>query len=139
MRKAFLGILLASFVANASGTQHEVSSLAIGIYDPNETALLAPAFINSVNRYLRRYGPQLLERSDKHVKMRVDYDYLYDVELHVNPENYEIRVTLAQEVSREEKAQKQAAKLSSGVFRSMESHLVRGTKVRDGTDNDGIR
>lgn len=63
--------------------------------------------------------------------MRVDYDFIYHVELKINAREYEVRVSLAQKTSSLSKAQKQAAHLSSGVFRTMEKSLMRRGRMRD--------
>jgi hypothetical protein len=139
MKRILLGALLSSFLLGASAAAQGISSLAIGLHDANEKALLGPAFIGAVNGYLRRYEPKLVLRNPEFVKMQVDYDYLYDIELTINAEDYEIRVTLAQDVIREGKAQKLAAHLSSGVHKAMEKSLIRGTRARDKTDRNGLR
>lgn len=92
--------------------------------------MLAPAFINAVNRYLQRYEPRLLDRQDESVKMLVDYDFDYGIELRVKDQEYEITVTLEEKTSRRDKAQAQAAKLASGVHRTMENYLIRSARSR---------
>ena len=133
MKFTWLGILVVCLFASAATALGSISSLAIGVYDIDEKPLLAPAFINSVNGYLHRYEPKLIEKGAEKVKMQVDYDYLYDVELTVSATEFEIKVTLAEETSRTAKAQAQAAKLSSGVLRAMENSLMRSSRVRDRT------
>jgi hypothetical protein len=132
MIKALLAIILATLAANASGEETKISSLAIGTHRPGEKAMVAPAFINAVNDYLARYEPRLLEKSPTYVKMMVDYDFDYAVELRVNEQDYEITVTLEQKTSRHSKAQKQAAKLVSGVRRTMERSMARNARARGG-------
>ena len=134
MIKAIFAVLLPILAATASGEEAKISSLAIGVNRPGEKALLAPAFINAVNRYLARYEPRLLERSAARVKIMVDYDFEYAVELQVNGQDYEITVTLVQKTSRHSKAQKQAAKLVSGVHKTMEKYLVSSARGRGGTE-----
>ena len=95
--------------------------------------------MNSVNSYLLRYEPKLIKKDVEHVVMQVNYDYVYDVELTVNATEYEIKVSLAQKTSRAAKAQKQAAKLSSGILRAMENSLLRGSRVRDRTRRNSDR
>lgn len=124
-------MLFVALAANGASVQPPVSSVAIGLYDKDEKAQLVPGFINSVNDYLHRYEPILVTRDTDHVKMRVDYDFLYDVELTIHGDDYEIKVTLAQKTSSLGKARKQAAHLSSGVFRSMERSLMRQKRIRD--------
>lgn len=133
MKRSWLLILLAGLIAAPSHSQEAVSSDAIGIYDPSERPLLAPAFTNAVNSWLRRYEPRLIERKPDHVRMQVDYDFIYDVELLVQAEEFVIRVTLAEKTTRTSKARKQSAALSAGVLRSMENTLMRGSRVRERT------
>jgi len=83
------------------------------------------------NPYLHRYEPTLVTREDDFVKMRVDYDFIYHVELKVDAKGYEVKVSLAQKTSSLSKAQKQAAHLSSGVFRTMEKSLMRRSRSRE--------
>jgi hypothetical protein len=130
--------LIALLVVGSASAQ-DVSSLGVGLYDPDEKALLGPAFINAVNRWLGRYEPRLVERIADSVKMQAKYDYLYDIHLVVNAEDYEVRVTLAESVKNPSKAQNNAAHLSSGVLKTMENLLVRGTRVRDRTGSEGVR
>jgi hypothetical protein len=67
--------------ANTAPAQPPVSSVSIGLYDPDERAMLAPAFINAVNAYLQRYEPSILAKEEDHVQMRVDYDLIYRIDL----------------------------------------------------------
>ncbi|HEU4767479.1 MAG TPA: hypothetical protein VFS77_08885 [Pyrinomonadaceae bacterium] len=128
-------VVLALLSASASSEESKISSLAIGIYQPGEKAMVAPAFINAVNGYLARYEPRLLERSATYVKMTVDYDFDYAVVLRVNDDDYEVTVTLDQKTSRHSKAQKQAAKLVSGVHKTMERNLSRNARKRPSAEN----
>jgi hypothetical protein len=130
MIKILLALLLVILPVAGFCTEAKISSLAIGVYRPSEKAMLAPAFINAVNGYLARYEPRLIERGLSHVKMMVDYDFDYAVELRVNDHEYEITVTLEQETSRHSKAQKQAAKLVSGVHKVMANSLMRDARAR---------
>jgi hypothetical protein len=117
--------------ADSASAQPSVSSVSIGLYDPDERVELAPAFINAVNAYLHRYEPSMITREDDHVRMRVDYDFIYHVELKINAKDYEVKVSLAQKSTSLRKAQKQAAHLSSGVFRTMEKSLMRRGRSRE--------
>ncbi len=128
--KLWAGVVIAGLFTNAMAAQGGVSSLAVGFYDSDEKALLGPAFMKAVNAYLRRYEPRLVERRPEGVKMQVDYDYFYDIELKIKGDEYEIVVSLAEMTSRYSKAQKAASKLSAGVLRAMEKELVRGSRVR---------
>jgi hypothetical protein len=123
-------LALLSFFALTAAAQPPISSVAIGLYGKDEKVQLAPAFINSVNDYLHRYEPTLVTKQDDYVKMRVDYDFLYDIEMRINADDYEIKVTLAQKISSVGKAQKQAAHLSSGVYRTMERAMLRRERLR---------
>jgi len=118
MIKIFLAVLLAMLPVAASSAD-KISSIAIGMHKPDQKPLLVPAFINSVNLYLSRYEPKLIERSSGYVKMTVDYDFDYAVELRIKDQEYEITVTLQQPTKRLEAAQKKAAKLAPGVLKNM--------------------
>jgi hypothetical protein len=131
MRFKRIAVLLVGLVASTVLAQAPVSSKAIGFYHPDEKPLLAPMFVNSVNSYLRRYEPKLIEKGVDSVKMQVDYDYIYDVELKVIAGEYEITVTLAENTRRIDKALEQASKLSFGVLRTMERSLTRGSRSRE--------
>jgi hypothetical protein len=123
-------IAVLALSTTASFAQPPVTSLAIGLYHEDEKAQLVPAFVNSVNDYLHRYEPQLVTREADYAKMRVDYGFLYDVELKINADNYEVRVRLAQKTGNLKKARKQAAHLSSGVYRTMERYFLRSSRMR---------
>jgi hypothetical protein len=119
-------------VQNGSVNAHEnISSTTIGVYYENERNLLEAGFINAVNRWLRRYSPQMITRNDNYVKMQAKYDYLYDLELFVKDETFEIVVTLAQAGRRPSDARKDAAHLSGGLLKVMEDYLVRRSRDRN--------
>jgi hypothetical protein len=61
-----------NIVQNGNSNSYEnISSVSIGIYYKNEINLLTVSFINVVNRWLQRYSPQLITRTDNYVEMRV--------------------------------------------------------------------
>ena len=118
MIKIFLAVLLAMLPVAASSAD-KISSIAIGMHKPDQKPLLVPAFINSVNLYLSRYEPKLIERTSDYVKMTADYDFDYAIEIRIKDQEYEITVTLQQPTKRLEAAQKKAAHLASGVHKHM--------------------
>jgi hypothetical protein len=107
-----------------------ISSISIGIYHENERNLLIPGFIYAVNRWLRRYSPQLIIQNDNYVKMRAIYDYLYDIELNIKENTFEIIVTFADSGRRPFDAQKDAAHLSIGILKVMEDYIVNRSNAR---------
>ncbi len=122
----------------ASHVKGKIFSTAIGMYEPGEKRLLAPAFVNSVNAYLHRYAPKLVSREDAHVRMQVDYDWLFDVELTVKADSYEITITLAEEPlsnTSHATARKDAAKLAPALLRRMEDELMRSGRGRNPVPN----
>ena len=119
MIKTLLVILLAMLPVTASSAEDKISAIAIGMHRPDQKPLLVPAFINAVNLYLSRYEPKLIERSSDYVKMTVDYDFDYAVELRIKDQEYEISVTLQQATKRLPAAQKKAAHLAPGVLKNM--------------------
>jgi len=94
--------------------------------------LLPNAFITGVNSYLRRYAPKLINTERSHVTMHVNYAYPFDVELYVMPGEFQIMVTLSEDVLRKEQARATAEKVSAGVLRAMQKSLARSRKKRDG-------
>jgi len=128
MIKTFLTVLLALLATSALGDEPKISSMAIGLHRPGEKEMLAPAFINAVNHYLRRYEPRLVDKGATQVKMLVDYDFQYAVELRLGESEYEITVTLDEKTPKRAKAQNQAAKLVTGVHKTMENYLRRSAR-----------
>lgn len=125
---------IAVFLTSVAVAQGSVSSQVVGFYDSHEKPLLAPAFINAVNAYLRRYEPRLIDRGQENVRMQANYDYLYDIDLIIKSDEYEIVVTLAERTSRQSKPQKLAAHLSAGVLRAMQKELIRSSRGRARTN-----
>lgn len=122
----------------ASGAQNksskiyeEITSTSAGIYYDGEKALLEASFINAVNRWLRRYSPQIITRDDNYIKTRVKYDYLYDIELFIKENNYDVVVTFAQARRRPPDAREDAVHLSTGVAKVMEDYIANRSRARD--------
>jgi hypothetical protein len=108
-----------------------VSSTSIGIYYDDERPLLEISFVNAVNRWLRRYSPRMIIQDDDHVKMQVKYAYLYDIELFVKTNSYEIIVTFAQSGRRPSDAQEDAVHLSTGLLKVMEDYITNRSHLRN--------
>jgi hypothetical protein len=106
------------------------SAFTLGLYEPEQKEMLVPVFVSSTNNWLRRYHPKLISRSETGARMQVDYDGLFDIELTIKEREYEIAVRPAQKVTREERAQRIAAKLLSGVQKNLASTLRRGDARR---------
>ena len=107
------------------------SAKMLGVFDANKKPLLAPAFINGVTRYLRRYGPTLVEQNENRVIMSAKYDYQLNIELIIRKQEYEILVTVAQPKYTPARAQSICAKIATGVNKSFVNQLTRGTLLRD--------
>lgn len=107
-----------------SSANENISSISIGIYYENERNLLTAGFINAVNRWLRRYSPQLITQNDNYVRMRVRYIHFYDIEFFIKDDTFEIVVTFADSRSPPSRAQNDAAHLSSGILRVMEDWIA---------------
>lgn len=122
-----LGILMA-LVANVALAKEPITAAEIGVYGKEEKAQLAPAFIAAVNDYLHRYKPRLVKQEDDYVKMQVEYDMLFDVELKIKAEDYEIRVTLKQYTKSRGRRLKQAKHLANGIFKEMDLNLTRRSR-----------
>jgi hypothetical protein len=50
-------VAVMAFCVNVASAQPQISSVSIGLYDPDERSELAPGFINAVNADLHRYEP----------------------------------------------------------------------------------
>lgn len=122
-------VLLLSLSAVANGAEPLVTSSAVGIFDEEQKVQLVPAFTNAVYEYLRHYEPTLVTQEAEYAKLRVDYDFDYDVELMLKANVYQVKVTLAQKTHNRAKAQKQAAHLAAGVFKSMQKTLTRRVRA----------
>jgi hypothetical protein len=119
-------------VQNKNSNAYEnISSASIGVYYENERNLLTVSFINAVNRWLRRYSPQMITQTDNYVKMRARYDCFYDIELFVKDDAFEIVVTFAQEGSPPSDAQEDAAHLSAGLLKVMEDYIANRSRARE--------
>lgn len=122
-------IILISFCGCATIQSEPVSSSVPGIFNENEKALLRPAFINSVNRYLRRYNPQVITQNDDYVKMTAKYDYLLNIELFVRDGEYEITVTTAQERFNARTARKNCDHIAINVDKALTDYLGKRGQV----------
>jgi hypothetical protein len=123
--KLWLVMAFFGLCANAAVAQQPVRSAAVGVFGKDERAQLVPAFTNAVSIYLRHYDPEIVTQEADYAKMRVDYDFDYDVELKITSNVYEVIVTLAQKTPNLAKARKQAAHLAAGVFKTMQKRMVR--------------
>jgi len=141
-------IMFAFFGYAATGTAETKTAPTVnyyGVFDKDEMVLLRPAFINTVNNYLRKYNPRLLEQSQKYVKITAKYKYELDIELFVKEEisekeeifEYEIVVTAANNYN--SKAQRICTKIGGEIYRRFTNELIRGTRVRDRTGKEGTR
>jgi hypothetical protein len=130
MKKTLQLILVAAVISGTAGAADKVSSSVSGVHRPGEKAYLASTFVNSVNRYLRRYEPRLIEKKADYVKMMADYDFDYAIELKMDAEGYDIVVTLEEKTSKLDKARKQAAHLATGVFTTLERDLASTSRSR---------
>lgn len=132
--RRLLLVLLACVLAVPVRAEGVISSQAIGIYAPGDEALLVPAFVDAVNRYLRRYEPRLVAKEAGQARMQALYDYRYDIDFTAADGSYQITVTLAQKVFRKAKAQKIAAHLVGGIERQMDKNLLQRTRLRGATN-----
>lgn len=115
------------------------SAKMAGVFDLDEKSLLAPAFINSVTHYLRRYSPSLKESNDNSIKMTAKYGYLLDIELNILQGEYTIIVTAPGEKITNTRAQNSCARIAVGVNKAFSDYLIKGTKARDKTAPSGNR
>jgi hypothetical protein len=112
-------------IKDDSSAYGDITSVSVGIYHENEEALVRAGFINAVNRWLRRYFPRMISRSDNYVKMQAKYDYLYNLELFLKEGVYEVVVTFVQTGRRPPRdAQGDAVHLSTGILKVMEDYIA---------------
>lgn len=134
MMRRLLLVLLACLAAVPVRAEGVISSQAIGIYAPGDEALLLPAFVDAVNRYLRRYEPRLVSKGADRARMQVEYDYRYDIGFTFEAGSYQVSATLAEKTRREGKAQKIAAHLVAGIQRQMDKSLLQRARLRGATN-----
>ena len=130
MIRAVVAALLLLLMARVTAAAGTVSATSIDVYTTAERAILAPAFVDAVKHYLRRYHPRVEAQNDTHVRMLFVYDYQYAAELRVGDMQYEIEVTLVEDARDRGQARRQAVALVLGVQRNMNKFLQRRPKRR---------
>jgi hypothetical protein len=137
MKHTWLGVLLACVLANnAFATvivKGSITATETGKFEPVEKRVIPLAFMAAVYNWLKKQDPELLSRDDYHVKMHVNYDYSFEIDLTVNADSYDVKVSLG--VSRmtktdAESIQRHAAKIAHGVRAHMEDELERSARVK---------
>jgi len=145
MKRILLCVALTIFSGLSQGSESrpgvddEISSVVGGVFDAAYRGRVAPAFIDGVNTWLRRYEPRLLSQEKDRVRMQANYDSLYDIELVIRDTDYEIAVRPAQQVKKKERARKVAAHLSQGVHKAMDDRLIRDTKTLGDQSSGGSK
>jgi hypothetical protein len=137
MKLKWLGVLVACLMAQSAFAggldKGSIASVSTGKYQPGEKRVLALAFMTSIYSWLHRYEPELVDRDDEHVTMRVNFDYLFDVELTIKADTYEVNVSLAEKRMTKTDiptVQKDANKIAAGIRARMEGELERSGRVK---------
>jgi len=118
---------LVLLVGSAFGKDSQVpSSTVLGLFKAEEKALLPPAFINAVTRYLRRYEAKIVTQSENHIEMSAKYDYKLKIELRIKEaeSRYEIIVTVAEKRFSSNKGQTICNKIVTGAQKVFLDQMV---------------
>ena len=110
-----------------------ISANETGRFQPEEKRVVALAFIAAVHNWLHKYQPELISRDDYHVTMQVNYDYVFDLDLTVNADTYDVKVSLGtRRMTRTDTptVQKDADKLAHGIRAHVEDELERSGRVK---------
>jgi hypothetical protein len=133
-RACILVACLLAPAALAGGLEKgSISATETGKFQPAEKRVVALAFMAAVHNWLRRYEPELVGRDDYHVKMQLNYDYPFDVDLTVNADSYDVKVSLGtKRMTRTDSStvQKDADKLAHGIRAHIEDELERSGRVK---------
>jgi hypothetical protein len=125
-RTLFLGLF-----STAALAWDEPSAAVAATYRPADKKLLASSFVNAVNTWLHRYEHTLISQTPEHVRMQVRYDYVYDLELTVKAERFEIRVTGSERARNTANGKRNATNLAAGLLKRMEMKKSKRSEYED--------
>jgi hypothetical protein len=131
MRLLWLGILLLGLFSTAAAAGDNPSAAVAATYRPADKKLLASSFESAVNTWLHRYERTLISQNAEHVRMQVRYDYVYDLELTVKEDRFEIRVTGSERARGTATGQRNATNLAAGLLKRMESNKSKRNEYED--------
>ena len=120
MRLTWSGVVLLGLFSTAAVAQDKPSAAVAGAYQPADKKLLASSFVNAVTDWLQRYEQTLITRSPEYVRMQVRYDYVYDLELTIKDDRFEIKVTGSERARGTPNGERNATNLATGLLKRME-------------------
>lgn len=84
-------------------------------YYAEQKEAMVPMFVDTVNKWLRRYKPKLISRGDDKIEMQAEYDILFNIDLNLGDKTYEIDIHPAQTIEDVVSAKLAAAHLVNGI------------------------
>jgi hypothetical protein len=131
MRLTWLGVLFLSLFSIAAVAGDDVSAAVAATYRPADKKLLVGSFVGAVNSWLQRYERTLITQNAEHVRMQVRYDYVYDLELTVEADQFVIKVTGSERARGTPNGQRNATNLAAGLLRKMETKKRKRSEYKD--------
>ena len=131
MRLTWLGVVLLNLFSTAAVALDNPSSVVAGAYQPADKKRLASSFVNAVTDWLQRYERTLITQNPEYVRMQVRYDYVYDLELTVKDDRFEIKVTGSERARGTPNGQRNATNLADGLLKRMEIKKRKRTEYKD--------
>jgi hypothetical protein len=122
-------------LAVAPVARAETSAAVAAAYQPAERKQLPSRFVGAVTRWLERYERKVLEERPDYVRMQVRYDYVYDLELTIEEDRYEIKVTGSERSRGTPNGQRNARNLAAGILKAMEEKKRRRNANKDRWSN----
>jgi hypothetical protein len=120
MRSKWPAWLLAGLLAGSALANDGTVATVAATYQPADRKLLASSFVAAVNTWLHRYERRLLKEESSYVRMQVRYDYVYDLELTILDDRFEIAVTGSERAEKTSNGQRNANNLAAGILERME-------------------
>jgi len=131
MRLTWLSVVLLGLFSTAAVALDNPSALVAGAYQPADKRLLASSFVSAVDDWLQRYERTLITQNSEYVRMQVRYDYVYDLELTVKDDRFEIKVTGSERARGMPTGQRNATNLAAGLLKRMEIKKRKRTEYND--------
>src|SRR6188768_4250735 len=131
MRLTWSDVALLSLFATAAIALDNPSAAVSGAYQPADKELLASSFVDAVNVWLQRYEQTLITQNPEYVRMQVRYDYVYDLELIVKDDHFEIKVTGSERARGMPNGQRNATNLAAGILERMKIRKRRRSEYKD--------
>ena len=131
MRLTWIVVVLLSLFSSAAVALDNPSVAVAGAYQPDDKRLLASRFVNAVNDWLQRYERTVITKNAEYVRMQVRYDYVYDLELTVKDDRFEIKVTGSDRARGTQNGKRNATNLATGLLKRMEIKKRKRNEYKD--------